>query len=160
VTARDLYDQLEERYVVLGTRTPRCAVPGCTETDPLALTGIAPAILCYEHRQLADGKAWVEQDHRSGQHNHPATVGIPANDHRILSAMQQSWPRDTLRNPDGSPLLKAAASVRGWLDLLRVIVARTVGWVPAFLETLDQWLRDRIGDPWWNDFPPFLGDAA
>jgi hypothetical protein len=152
---------LEDHHLVrLGTRNPRCTIEGCGETDPRALTGTDPNIVCYEHRQLADAKTWVEQDHRPGQHNHPATTAIPANDHRILSAMQKSWPRDTLRNPDGSPLLKAAACVRGWLDLLRLILERTVGWVPPFLEMLDAWLRERIGDPWWKDFPSAGSDVA
>jgi hypothetical protein len=151
---------LENRLVRLGTWEPQCTVEGCGETDPRALTGTDPNIVCYEHRQLADAKAWVEQDHRAGQHNQPATAAIPANDHRILSVMQQSWPRDTLRNPDGSPLLKAAACVRGWLDLLRLIIERTVGWVPPFLEMLDRWLRDTIGEMWWKDFPSAGCDVA
>jgi hypothetical protein len=56
---------------------------------------------------------------------------------------------ETLRNPDGSPLLRAAASIRGWLDTLRLIMERTVGWVPAFLEWLDARLRVTIGVQWW-----------
>jgi hypothetical protein len=77
---------------------------------------------------------------------------MPANDHGILSDYQQDWSLETLRNPDGSPLLRAAASVRGWLDTLRLIMERTVGWVPAFLEALDAWLRGSLGERWWEQF--------
>jgi hypothetical protein len=78
---------------------------------------------------------------------------VPANDHSTLTHKHQAnWPRDTLRNPDGSPLLRAAAATRGWLDALRLIVERTVGWVPSFLERLDAWLRSKLGDRWWEEF--------
>jgi hypothetical protein len=77
---------------------------------------------------------------------------MPGNDHRIVSDNQHDWPLDTLRNPDGSPLLRAAASIRGWLDILRLIIERTVGWVPAFLEALDAWLRESLGERWWDGF--------
>ena len=60
--------------------------------------------------------------------------------------------RNSLANANGSPLLRAAAAVRGWLDLLWLIIERTVGWVPAMLETLDAWLRQRLGARWWEDF--------
>jgi hypothetical protein len=77
---------------------------------------------------------------------------MPGNDHRILSDYQHDWPLDTLRNRDGSPLLRAAASIRGWLDVLRLIIERTVGWVPALLEMLDAWLRGLVGERWWEQF--------
>jgi hypothetical protein len=77
---------------------------------------------------------------------------VPGNDHRILSDYQHEWPLGTLRNPDGSPLLRAAASIRGWLDILRLIIERTVGWVPALLEMLDAWLRELVGEHWWEQF--------
>ena len=59
---------------------------------------------------------------------------------------------ETLRNPDGSPLLRAAAALRGWLDLLWLIMVRAVGWIPVFLEQLDAHLRQRLGERWWEDF--------
>jgi hypothetical protein len=74
------------------------------------------------------------------------------NDHRAADAYKHiDWPIETLRNPDGSPLLRAAACVRGWLDLLRVVIDRTVGWVPAFLEHLNTWLNAKLGASWWDD---------
>lgn len=147
-------DRREERRRALGTRVPRCTQPGCDESEPLALTGTHPDILCYEHDALCKGRPWLEAHHPSGRANDETTVQIPGNDHRVLSESQNTqWPQRTLRNPDGSPLLKASAAIRGWIDVLWLILTRTVGWVPAFLEGLDAWLRERLGPRWWEDFP-------
>jgi len=74
------------------------------------------------------------------------------NDHRVADAYKRiDWPEKTLRSPDGSPLLRAAACIRGWLDLLRVVIDRTVGWVPDFLEHLSDWLVTKLGPRWWDD---------
>jgi hypothetical protein len=148
-------DQFEARrdqaVIRLGTRTPACSAPACNETDPLALTGRAPDLRCYECDRLARGKPWVEQQHPAGQHNHSATVPIPGNDHRVVDSLKHDWPRDTLRNADSSPLLIAAACLRGWLDTLQLIIGRTVGWIPTFLEALHAWLLDRLGAGWWHE---------
>src|SRR4051794_18097125 len=95
-------DRLEERFRELGTRTPRCGDEGCGETHPFLLTGTAPEISCYEHAL----DRWTEDQHWFSQHNDPLKSPIPANDHRYLSELQSRWPRETLRNPDCSPLLK------------------------------------------------------
>ncbi len=152
-------DRLEERLRSLGTRNPRCSHPGCAETDPFALTGVDPHILCAEHRADAEGRSWIEGHHVAGRANDPSHVrGIPANDHSVMTlSYQVEWPRETLRNPDGSPLLRAAAAVRGWLDELRLVIERTVGWVPELLERLDAWLREQKGPRWWDDFIAWLG---
>jgi hypothetical protein len=120
---------------------------GCGESHPFALTGCEPAVECYEH---ALGR-WTEEQHWFGQHNDPLTGPIPANDHRVLSEFQARWPQDTLRNRDGSPLLRAAAALRSWLDVMRLLVDRVVGRIPPFLEHLDGWLRERLGPRWWDD---------
>lgn len=145
-------ERIEDKLAQLGTRTPHCRVEGCDETFPLALTGTEPNILCYEHQALLHGRPWLEKHHPLGRHNDPWTASTPGNDHRILSALQYEWPRETLRNPDRSPLLRAAASLRGWLDLLWLIMVRGVGWIPVFLEQLDADLRQRLGERWWEDF--------
>jgi hypothetical protein len=141
----------EDRYAQLGSRTPSC---GCGETDPFALTGMTPNIVCYECQAVARGHPWVEDQHPAGRANLDVTVAMPGNDHRIVDDRKHDWPRDTLRNPDGSPLLQAAACLRGWVDTLRLIIDRTVVWIPVFLETLDTWLRQMLGEKWW-DQPPF-----
>ncbi len=134
----------------LDTRQPRCP---CGEREPLALTGRHPHIRCYECQALAAGRPWVEQQHPQGQANGPNTVPIPGNDHRVIDDRKRDWPRDTLRNPDGSPLLRAAACLRGWLDTLRHVVDETVGWIPAFLELIDRWLVQLLGARWWDRMP-------
>ncbi len=145
--------RMEERYQQLGTRSPCCSVPGCPETDPFALSGVHPSLVCAEHRADRTGSCWIEGHHVRGRHSDPAdVVDVPANDHACLSELQRSWPEETLRNPDGSPLLRAAAALRGWLDVLRLILERTVGWIPNLLEALDSWLRNRLGPYWWDEF--------
>ena len=126
---------------------PNAKCRTCGESDPAALL---PADTCYACRQAQMGRSGLEKHHPAGQANDPMTVAIPANDHRVLSDFQQQWPEATLRNPDGSPLLRAAASIRGLLDVLRLIMERTVGWIPPFLEALDSWLRDQLGGRWWD----------
>jgi hypothetical protein len=146
---RDWYeDRLEERYRQLGSRSPRCAVEGCVERHPFCLTGAGSSVLCYEHAL----DRWTEDQHWLGQHNDPLTSPIPANDHRFISELQSLWPQETLRNPDGSPLLKSAAALRAWLDVMRLLIERVVGRIPPFLEQLDTWLRERLGARWWDEF--------
>jgi hypothetical protein len=147
-------ERLAARLRLLGTDTPRCSTAGCQERDPFALTGVHPSLLCAEHRADRDGRRWLEESHTAGQHNLPNdTVPIPANDHSVVSdRLQVEWPRETLRNPDGSPVLRAAGALRGWLDTLRLILERTCGWVPTFLEGLDAWLRMKLGERWWEEF--------
>jgi hypothetical protein len=145
--------RLEERLRQLGTREPACSVAGCPERNPFALTGVHPGIVCYEHRAERAGRPWLERHHPPGQHNDSSDVAdAPGNDHRVLNGRQSLWPQETLRNPDGSPLLRAAAALRGWLDVLWLIMTRTVGWIPEYLERLDAWLRDRLGERWWDEF--------
>lgn len=154
-------DRLEARLAVLGTRTPKCSVEACDESNPFALTGVHPDLICVEHAAARDGRSTVEESHTAGRANLPEdTVAIPGNDHSALThAYQAAWPELTLRNPDGSPLLRAAGATRGWLDTLRLIIERTVGWVPAFLEHLDEWLRLKLGDRWWDDFLAWTGGS-
>lgn len=139
----------EQQYRRLGTRKPSCNV--CEEREPAALTGTDPNIVCYECLALKKGKSTVEQHHMAGQHNDSFTVPIPANEHRILSDMQRDWPNGTLRNPDCSPLRQAAATIRGWLDILRLMIERVLGWIPAYLEQLDDILTGKLGNQYWLD---------
>jgi hypothetical protein len=151
VTIVDWEQLLEDQLRKLGTRTPTCRIEGCREAKPFALTGVDPDILCYEHRADLRSRPWLESHHPAGRHNGPVTVELPGNEHRILSGRQESWPRETLRNRDGSPLLKAAATLRGWLDVLWLIQSCTVGWIPELLEQLDAWLRVTVGERWWDE---------
>jgi hypothetical protein len=145
-------DELREaRYRALGTRSPRCSVQGCLETDPLALTGAQSNIVCEEHLADRQDNPWTPDHHCSGRANSPVMVPVPANDHAVVSKVQSLWPRETLRNPKGSPLLRAAAAIRGWLEILRLTIDRTVGWVAPALEELDRLLTKRLGEGWWRE---------
>lgn len=135
------------------------ACEDCGEADPRALHQDRQAakdangtdtVRCVECRLLAHDGVPIERHHLAGRANDPVTVPIPANEHAVLSDLQLAWPRETLRNPDGSPLLKAAASLRGWLDVLRLNLDRTVGWIPEFLEWLDAALSVLAGPRWWE----------
>jgi hypothetical protein len=146
----DRDERREQRLRQLGTRSPRCRA--CAETDPFALFGVHPDIVCDECRAIEQGRSPVEGHHVSGRANDPDDViDLPGNDHRALSAAQLGWPAETLRNPNGSPLLRAAAAIRGWLEVLALILDRTVGWVPGFLEWLEAALGTAIGPAWWAD---------
>jgi hypothetical protein len=145
----ELADRLEEKLAQLGTRTPRCGWDGCDVANPFELTGVHPTIYCYEHDALRRSRPWLEDHHPAGQNNDRRTVPIPGNDHRMLSELQYRWPRETLRNPDRSPLLRAAAIVRGWENMLYVVMT-LVAWVPLYLEQLDARLRKEFGPHWWE----------
>lgn len=142
-------DRLEEKLAEIGSRTPHCMWEDCDEICPFMLTGVGPEILCYEHELLRLSRPWLERHHPAGRRNHPAKFAMPGNDHRVLSELQLRWPRETLRNPDGSPLLEAAALVRGYLDLLYLVMVLTAV-VPLYLEQLDALLRRKIGPRWWE----------
>jgi hypothetical protein len=152
-------DRLEEKLAELGTRTPHCTWEGCDEICPFMLTGADPAIRCYEHELLRLRRPWLEEHHPFGRHNHAAKFAMPGNDHRVLSEFQYAWPRETLRNPDGSPLLQAAALVRGYLDLLYLVMVLTAV-VPVLLEQLDAYLRLRLDERWWDDFDAWRNESA
>ncbi|QEC48538.1 hypothetical protein FSW04_13830 [Baekduia soli] len=113
-------------------REPCCAL--CIEDEPAALTADDDGmVLCYECRAEHTGRAAIEHHHLAGRHNDPSTVAVPGNVHRQLSDAQRDWPIDTLRNPQANPLLRAAAWLRGFLDLLRVMID-ALSWLPPYLE--------------------------
>lgn len=141
--------QCEKHFQRLGTRNPSCVI--CGEKEPSALTGTAPEIRCYECSRIDSGKSPIEMHHLSGQHNDPDfVVPLPGNAHRFASDLQKTWPVDTLRNPDCSPLLRASATIRGFLDILFIAIDYVMGWIPPFLESLDTILKSQLGDKWWQ----------
>lgn len=128
------------------------AACACGETDARCLVETDESIQCYGCHAREAGRSDAEQHHVAGRHNLAATVAVPNNEHRIASDMQQDWPTQTLLNPGTSPLLQAAAAVRGWMDILVLILERIIGWIPRFLEVLDAWLGERLGPAWGDDF--------
>ena len=92
----------------------------------------------------------MDRHHPGGKANSPVTIPIPANDHKAqLSEHQYDWPKQTLENPDASPLLRAAGCVRGLLDVIPYLVENLLEWVADLLEILDVYLREKLGPNWW-----------
>lgn len=139
-----------QRRAVARRRVGEDAQCACGESRPEALlSGNNPAICAACDREKR-GKTMLDQHHVAGKSNSPATILIPVNDHRArLSADQHDWPRETLENPNGSPLLAAAASLRGYSDTSTYLVERFVLNNPEMLETLDAFLIEKLGPEWW-----------
>ena len=118
----------------------------CGETQPQALTTI-----CVECLRKLSGKSASDDHHPAGRANHPATVKIPANDHAaVLTDAQYDWPKETWENPDGNPLLAAAACIRGYYDTNTYLTDALLLWVARFLEALYPFLRERLEPEWWE----------
>jgi len=108
-------------------------------------------MLCAECQRRQQGKAADDDHHPFGKANSPVTIPIPANDHRAeLSEAQQDWPTRTRENPDGSPALKAAGIIRGFVDMIVYLMKKGVLWVAEMLERLDEMLVERLGRTWWT----------
>jgi hypothetical protein len=66
-----------------------------------------------------------------------------------LSDEQYDWPKRTLENPSGSPLLAAAGCIRGFVDMIHYLIEEFLLWIPVFLEALDACLERVLGPKWW-----------
>ena len=96
----------------------------------------------------------MDDHHPFGKANNPTTIPVPVNDHRAeLSPAQYDWPRETLENPDGSPLLKAAAHIRGFRDWVVHLIETGLLWVAEALEWLHAYLIEELGPKWWLGKP-------
>lgn len=144
----DLVTRLEARFTLLGSRQPACE--RCGETNAFTLQCHQSGIVCATCAAVGSGKRPTEAHHVAGRHNSDVTADIPASDHRVLSRLQDHWPWDTLVNPDSSPLLAAAASLRGWSDVMEVIIHRVLPGIAPALEELDRRLVHEWGEQWWR----------
>lgn len=126
----------------------RCS---CGESTPEALIAGSKPMICAACQRRKEGISTNDQHHPQGVANGSFTVSVPVNDHRAeLTPDQQDWPKETRDNPRGSPLLKGAAHVRGFIDTLHNLVKRLLGWIPDMLEHLDALLTKMFGDNWWT----------
>jgi len=125
----------------------------CGESRPEALISGSNPRICAECQRKQQGRSPFDLHHVAGQRNHPATVAIPANDHRAhLSPAQYNWPPRTLKNPDRSPLLVVAACIRGFIDFAEYCIEEFLRWAAELLEKLDDWLIEQYGRHWWKNF--------
>ena len=113
----------------------KCA---CGEDRPEALIRGSNPRVCAKCDRRKMGRRKTDDHHIAGQANDPVTISVPVNDHRAeLSVAQQDWPPKTLQNPDGSPLLAAAARIRGFVDTSNYLMQHFLLQGAAVLELLD-----------------------
>jgi hypothetical protein len=127
----------------------RCA---CGETRVEAL--IANTGVCAECLRKRKGQDIMDDHHVAGKANSPATVAVPVNDHwAVLSEAQYDWPKATVENPEGCPLLAAAGCIRGFIDTTLYLIDELLHWIAKMLEVLSALLLERFGTQWWLNTP-------
>ena len=126
----------------------------CGESRPDALVPGSEPTICAKCGRKKKGQTIMDDHHVPGQANSSQTIPTPVNDHRAeLNTAQQDWPRQTLQNPDGCPLLRTAACVRGVIDYLHYLINKFLHWIPEMLEMLSAFLKERVGPKWWVGTP-------
>ena len=93
----------------------------------------------------------MDNHHIAGKSNSPITITVPANYHRAeLSVLQHDWPAETLENPDGCPLLRAAACIRGFSDIVAYLIKEFLLWIADMLVIARAHLVEKLGSRWWE----------
>jgi len=96
----------------------------------------------------------MDNHHVFGRANDPTMIRAPVNDHRAeLNVVQQDWPVEILQNRDGSPLLRAAACIRGFVDTILHLIEKGLLWIVDMLVKLDAFLVKGLGPKWWVNTP-------
>ncbi len=123
----------------------------CGEKRPEALIPGTKPTTCAACQRSASGRSPIDSHHFAGRANSRATIPVPVNDHRAgLSVSQTDWPKSTVVNAQGSPLVAAAASVRGFIDTVLYLIEQGLIWIADMLEKLDQVLLKELGSQWWR----------
>jgi hypothetical protein len=140
-----------QRKVAAERRFPPGSSCACGETRTEAFVSNNP-VTCAACDRASRGKAILDNHHPAGQSNSPITIPIPVNDHRAeLSPAQYDWPKATLENRNGSPLLAHAACIRGYIDTNCYLVEGLLRERAEFCELMDQFLVEKFGPAWWLD---------
>jgi hypothetical protein len=140
-------------------RTAGRKCSNCGEADPQKLIAKSTPLRCAACVAIATGRPIYEDHHPAGRINNPTTVRIPLNDHHgVLTPAMYEWPIATRENPDQSPVLAAAACLRGLYDTLVYLLGRMLLTVAEFLELLDQALRIDVGAVYWLS-PSVIGET-
>ena len=138
------------RKVVAARRVGLGARCSCGEDRPEAIIAGSNPTICAACERAAKGRTTIDQHHFAGRANNPATIPVPVNDHRaILSVAQAEWPKSTLTNTEGSPLLAGAASLRGCIDTIVYLIEKGLLWLADMLEKLDEIQVKKLGPRWW-----------
>jgi hypothetical protein len=142
------------RKTIAQLRVGEAAKCPCGETRPEALIRKGDSVMCAECVRKMKGHTTMDGHHYAGEANNPLTVPVPTNDHRAdLSVSQMDWPKETLENPSGSPLLAAAGGIRGFIDWVIYLIRKGVLWVAEMLESLNKYLVEKLGEKWWVGTP-------
>ncbi len=126
----------------------------CGESRPQALIRDSKPTKCFACDRKRQKYSTFDNHHVAGEVNNPATIPVPVNDHCAgLSVAQYNWPKTTLENPDGCPLLAASACIRGFVDYIYYAIEHYLLRIPNMLETLSVFLVKKLGPKWWNNTP-------
>ena len=138
-----------QRKAAAGRRVGGERQCACGETRPEALIAGSNPTICNACEGKRRGRTTFDDHHVAGKANSPVTIQVPVNDHRArLSIAQYDWPKETRENPDGSPLLAAAACIRGFVDTIFYLIDKLL-WIPEMLEKLNALLVKKSGRKWW-----------
>lgn len=137
------------RKVVAARRLGLDSTCSCGEKRAEALISGTNPIICAACQRTIFGQATTDDHHFASKANSPITIPVPVNDHRArLSVAQADWPKSTLRNIQGSPLLAGAACIRGFIDTVLYLIEALLP-VAELLETLEQFQLKKMGPKWW-----------
>jgi len=138
------------RKVVAARRVGLNARCSCGEARPEALIAGRNPTICAACERAAKGRTTMDDHHFAGRANNPATIPVPVNDHHaILTVAQEEWPKSTLSNTEGSPLLAGAACLRGCIDTIHYLIEKGLLWLADMLEKLDEIQVKKLGPKWW-----------
>jgi len=123
----------------------------CGEFRPESLISGKKPVICARCGRKRRGQKTSDNHHIFAKANSELGASIPVNDHRAsLSVSQQSWPRETLENRHGSPLLTGAAKIRGFIDFVLYVMQEHLLPIARMLEQLDTTLRTKLGTKYWK----------
>ena len=123
----------------------------CGESRPEALIAGSKPMRCAECQRKAEGRPVTDDHHDAGRGNSPLTIPVPVNDHRAeLSVMQMDWGKTMRENPEGDPLIAAAALLRGSADITAYLQEHRIDVAIALLEMVAESNRQRLGSKWWR----------
>ena len=126
------------------------AICDCGEMRPEALIRVKTGVICHACKRKQSGKTTKDEHHFAMKANSPITVSVPVNDHVAdLNVAQHDWPKQTRENPEGSPLIAAAACIRGFIDTIVYLINKGLHWIADMLEAADACLARRLGSKWW-----------